>query len=55
MRRLTVLTTTAALALSVAAPVAAADVQLPTEPMSAEDIAVIDAGIAAIMDARAAA
>jgi D-alanyl-D-alanine carboxypeptidase len=38
------------LALALAAPVAAADVQLPSEPMSAEDSAAIDAGIAAVME-----
>ncbi len=42
----------AALALTLAIPVAAADVQLPTEPMSAEDTAAIDAGIAAVMEAN---
>ncbi len=44
------LLTTAVLALSLAAPVAAADVPLPTEPMSAEDAAAIDAGIVAVME-----
>jgi len=47
MRRLA-LFTTLTLALSVAVPAAAADVQLPTEPMSEEDRAAIDAGIEAI-------
>ncbi|MEA2025778.1 MAG: serine hydrolase [Chloroflexota bacterium] len=42
----------AALVLALAAPVAAADVQLPTEPMSAEDTAAIDAGMAAVMEAN---
>ena len=42
----------AALVLALAAPVGAADVQLPTEPMSAEDTAAIDAGIASIMEAH---
>jgi D-alanyl-D-alanine carboxypeptidase len=48
MRRFA-LPTAALVALSLAAPAAAADVQLPTEPMSAEDSAAIDAGIAAVM------
>lgn len=47
MRR-SALLTTLILALSVAAPAAAADVLLPTEPMSEEDRAAIDAGIEAI-------
>ena len=51
MRRLTPLLG-AALVLALAAPVGAADVQLPTEPMSAEDTAAIDAGIASIMEAH---
>ena len=38
------------LSLSLAAPVAAADVTLPTEPMAAEDAAAIDAGITAVME-----
>ncbi len=38
--------TSAVLALVVSAPVAAADVQLPTEPMSAEDAGVIDEAMA---------
>jgi D-alanyl-D-alanine carboxypeptidase len=38
------------LALATAAPVVAADVQLPSEPMSVEDTAAIDAGIAAVME-----
>jgi D-alanyl-D-alanine carboxypeptidase len=37
------------LTLALAAPVAAAELQLPNEPMSAEDAAAIDAGIAAVM------
>jgi D-alanyl-D-alanine carboxypeptidase len=37
------------LALATAVPVTAADVELPNEPMSAEDSAAIDAGIAAVM------
>ncbi len=37
------------LTLALAVPVAAAEVQLPTEPMSEEDRAAIDAGIAAVM------
>jgi len=51
MRR-PILTATVSLALAIAfgAPAAAADVQLPTEPMSAEDAAVLDAGIAAVME-----
>jgi len=51
MRRLTALAS-AALVLALAAPAAAADVQLPTEPMSAEDQAAIDAGIVKIMEAH---
>ena len=51
MRRLTPLFG-AALILAFVAPVGAADVQLPTEPMSAEDMAAIDAGIASIMEAH---
>jgi D-alanyl-D-alanine carboxypeptidase len=39
-----------ALALAMVAPTVAADVELPTEPMSAEDSAAIDAGIAAVME-----
>lgn len=50
MRTPTLLATTAVLTLALAAPVAAADVQLPSEPMSAEDTAAIDAGIAAVME-----
>jgi D-alanyl-D-alanine carboxypeptidase len=51
MRRPTLAATLSlALALALAAPVAAADGQLPTEPMSAEDQAAIDAGIATIME-----
>jgi D-alanyl-D-alanine carboxypeptidase len=38
------------LALTLAAPTAAADVELPSEPMSAEESAAIDAGIAAVME-----
>jgi D-alanyl-D-alanine carboxypeptidase len=38
------------LALALAAPVSAAEVQLPSEPMSSEDAAAIDAGIAAVME-----
>ena len=49
MRRL-ILPVALVLALSVAAPVAAAEVTLPSEPMAAEDAAAIDAGIAAVMD-----
>lgn len=37
------------LALGLAAPAGAADVQLPSEPMSSEDVAAIDAGIAEVM------
>jgi D-alanyl-D-alanine carboxypeptidase len=48
MRRM-ILPAAVVLALSLSAPMAAADVQLPTEPMSAEDAAAIDAGIAAVM------
>jgi len=48
MKRVAPLAVTA-LALTLAVPVAAIDVQLPTEPMSAEDTAAIDAGMAAIM------
>jgi D-alanyl-D-alanine carboxypeptidase len=50
MRR-PILTATASLTLTLAlvAPVAAADVQLPTEPMSADDQAAIDAGVEALM------
>jgi D-alanyl-D-alanine carboxypeptidase len=53
MRRPTLLIA-AALMLTLAAPVAAADepVELPSEPMSAQDQAAIDAGIAAIMEAH---
>lgn len=40
----------AVVALAMVAPAAAADVELPTEPMSAEDSAAIDAGIAAVME-----
>jgi D-alanyl-D-alanine carboxypeptidase len=39
-----------AFVLSMAVTTAAAEVELPTEPMSGEDIAAIDAGIAAIME-----
>ncbi|MFV2063418.1 MAG: serine hydrolase domain-containing protein, partial [Chloroflexota bacterium] len=51
MRRST-LTTSVILAfvLALAAPVAAADAQLPTEPMSTEDQAAIDSAIEAIME-----
>ena len=42
--------TSTLLTLALVAPVAAADVQLPSEPMSAEDTAAIDAGIAAVME-----
>lgn len=49
MRRPTFMTTLV-LTFALAAPVAAADVQLPSEPMSEEDRAAIDAGIAAIME-----
>jgi D-alanyl-D-alanine carboxypeptidase len=49
MRRM-ILPAAVVLALSLSAPMAAADVQLPTEPMSAEDAAAIDAGIAAVME-----
>ena len=42
--------TSAILALVVAAPVAAADVQLPTETMSAEDAAVIDQAMASLLE-----
>ena len=38
------------LALAMAVPAAAADVELPTDPMAAEDTTAIDAGIAAIME-----
>ena len=38
------------LMLALAAPTAAADVQLPTKPMSPEDAVAIDAGIAAVME-----
>ena len=38
------------LALSMSTPLAAADVQLPSEPMAAEDVAAIDAGISAVME-----
>jgi len=51
MRRLNLITTASVtLAFALAAPVAAADAQLPTEPMSADDQAAIDAGMAAIME-----
>ncbi len=49
LSRVTLLTTTF-LALTLAAPVAAADVELPSEPMSAEDTAAIDTDIAAVME-----
>ncbi len=42
--------TSTLLTLALAASAAAADVQLPSEPMSAEDSAAIDAGIAAVME-----
>jgi D-alanyl-D-alanine carboxypeptidase len=51
MRRPTLLIG-AALLLALAAPVGAAGPQPSLQPMSAEDTAVIDAGIAAIMDAH---
>lgn len=40
---------TLAIAIGLTAPLAAADVQLPSEPMSPEETAAIDAGIAAVM------
>jgi D-alanyl-D-alanine carboxypeptidase len=49
MRR-TILPAAVVLALSLSAPLAAADVQLPTESMAAQDVAAKDAGIAAVLE-----
>ena len=49
MRRASLLTA-AVLTLTLAAPAMAAEVQLPSEPMSDEDKATIDAGITAILE-----
>ena len=49
MHRVLLVAPLAVAALTLAVPVAAADGELPTQPMSAEDAAAIDAYVAEVM------